>query len=277
MVKRLKTEKVNGSSQFFYFQAKAAIKALLKSNISRQFAFMRKKPLMMHRPRLLLLDTSAKYCSVAISGGKEILYKTRHAPGMKASERLHIMVAECLEASGLTLQELDALAVSIGPGSYTGLRIGLAAAKGFCYALNVPLIAIPTLSQLAVTASLSHPDRIYIPMMDARRDEVYMAVYDAGIQEIAPAVPRIVDAAFLAEMNQKYPGAVFCGDGAFKIRNAGELSDTMSLSETPAHAEHMLPLVLQKWEKQLFEDLHSCVPIYLKSPNITMSKKVLFD
>lgn len=231
----------------------------------------------MQRPRLLLLDTSAKHCSVAISGGEEILYKTHHAPGMKASERLHIMVAESLEACGLTLQDIDGLAVSIGPGSYTGLRIGLAAAKGFCFALNVPLIAIPTLRQLAVTASITHPDRVYIPMLDARRDEVYMAVYDAGIQEIVAAVPRIVDAAFLTEMKLKYPDAVFCGDGAFKIRHAGEISDTISLSETPSHAEHMLPLAMQKWEKQQFEDLHSCVPIYLKSPNITMSKKVLFD
>jgi tRNA threonylcarbamoyladenosine biosynthesis protein TsaB len=114
-------------------------------------------------------------------------------------------------------------------------------------------------------------------MLDARRDEVYMAVYDAAIQELAPAVPRIVDTAFLMEMNQRYPDAVFCGDGAFKIKNSGEISDTISQSEAPAHAEHMLPLALQKWDKQLFEDLHSCVPIYLKSPNITVSKKVLFD
>jgi tRNA threonylcarbamoyladenosine biosynthesis protein TsaB len=228
---------------------------------------------MENAPRILLLDTSRKSCSVAISHGGHIIYKTAFAPGMKASERLHIMIAECLEATESKLSALSAVAVSIGPGSYTGLRIGLSAAKGLCLPLSIPLIAIPTLQQQAAAASKKHPGCTYISMIDARRDEVYVGVFDTALNEIGLSTPAIVNQAWVDKCASSFTSTVFCGDGAFKAEIFGE--NIICLDEV--HAADMLPLAIKKWTSRSFESLYTCVPTYLKGPHITSSKKALFN
>jgi tRNA threonylcarbamoyladenosine biosynthesis protein TsaB len=224
-------------------------------------------------PLFLLLDTSRKSCSVALCRGAELVYKTAFAPGMKASERLHIMIAECFEASDFQLSDLSAVAVSIGPGSYTGLRIGLSAAKGFCLSLDIPLIAIPTLQQLAAVAFENHPDGTYISMIDARRDEVYAGMYDNELKETGSPIAAIVNKEWINNIKDRFSNPVFCGDGAFKVSLLGDYKTYVD----EVHAAAMLPLVVQKWDAQQFESLHTCVPIYLKGPHITSPKKVLFS
>ncbi len=224
-------------------------------------------------PLFLLIDTSRKSCSVALCRGAEVVYKTAFAPGMKASERLHIMIAECFEASDFQLSDLSAIAVSIGPGSYTGLRIGLSAAKGFCLSLNIPLIAIPTLQQQASAAMEKQPGNTYISMIDARRDEVYAGVYDSELKEVGSSSSSIVNQEWIKFIINRFSKPIFCGDGAFKAAVLG----SYKTFEAEVHAAAMLPLVHQKWEARLFESLHTCVPIYLKAPHITSPKKVLFS
>ena len=132
---------------------------------------------------ILNLETATKNCSVSISqNGKTILCKEMAEAGYSHAERLHVFIEECLKESNLTFKDLSAIAVSKGPGSYTGLRIGVSAAKGLCFALDLPLIAVDTLQVLASKLTIS--EGVIIPMIDARRMEVYSAIFTCNFDKI---------------------------------------------------------------------------------------------
>ena len=129
---------------------------------------------------ILLIESSSRNCSVAVAEDEKILIIEEHASDKYIhAESLHPFIAKCMSVCGREMKDLDAVAVSSGPGSYTGLRIGVSAAKGICFSLNIPLIDIPT-TQLLAAYALSHSpySDLYIPIIDARRMEVYYAVYD---------------------------------------------------------------------------------------------------
>ena len=171
---------------------------------------------------ILCTDTSTKACSVALSqDGNVIAELLINEEGFTHAEQLHSLLQKVLDDAGVNWKDLDAMAIGKGPGSYTGLRIGVSAAKGICYALKIPLIAIPTLKIMAVHASQGEtiPAQATLrPMIDARRMEVYTALYNFKGEEIRPVSAEIIDLDFLADLLESNK-IMFFGNGAEKCRN----------------------------------------------------------
>jgi tRNA threonylcarbamoyladenosine biosynthesis protein TsaB len=163
---------------------------------------------------ILNIETATKNCSVALAKeGKTILSKEIAEEGYSHAERLHVFIEEIIQESGITFNDLSAIAVSQGPGSYTGLRIGVSAAKGLCYALNIPLIAIDTLQVLASQARVS--EGLIAPMIDARRMEVYSAIFNPNLEnQRATAAEIIAENSFEDFQETLY----FVGDCAEKCK-----------------------------------------------------------
>jgi tRNA threonylcarbamoyladenosine biosynthesis protein TsaB len=166
--------------------------------------------------RILLIETSSKNCSVGLSVAGQLVYHVEmSAEGYIHAEKLHSFIKEVLDHTGTEMNQLDAVAVSKGPGSYTGLRIGVSAAKGLCFALNIPLIALDTTWMLAWHARQVQPAAQYfLSMIDARRMEVYYALYDAELTLIEDIRAQIVDKEFLSRFTPE--ATVLVGDGAQK-------------------------------------------------------------
>ena len=175
---------------------------------------------------------------------------------------LHEAIASLLKKNNFSPTDLKAVAVSIGPGSYTGLRVGLASAKGLCYALNIPLIAIGTLKMMAFSVKDEVPDAVICPMIDARRMEVFTAVYDQLLIEKIPPKAVIVDENFgqLIGSNEKI---IFCGNGSKKLQNYYATPFT-TYSNTVANASHLAHLATISFNKNDFADLAYIEPLYIK-------------
>jgi tRNA threonylcarbamoyladenosine biosynthesis protein TsaB len=219
---------------------------------------------------ILNLETATKNCSVSISqNGKTILCKEMAEAGYSHAEKLHVFIEECLQELKLTPKDLSSVAVSQGPGSYTGLRIGVSAAKGLCFALHIPLIAIDTLLVLASQLTIS--EGIIIPMIDARRMEVYSAIFTSKLDKI-----REVQAEILTENSFKEiaESIHFVGDCAEKAKTV--LTDTNFIFHEEIiypSANEMSALSYQKFQQSKFEDVAYFEPYYLKDFMATVSKK----
>ena len=219
---------------------------------------------------ILNLETATKNCSVSISqNGKTILCKEMAEAGYSHAEKLHVFIEECLKESNITFKELSAIAVSQGPGSYTGLRIGVSAAKGLCFALDIPLIAIDTLQVLASKLTIS--EGIIIPMIDARRMEVYSAIFTSKFDKI-----REVQAEILTENSFKGISETihFVGDCAEKAKTVLTNANFIFHEEIiyPS-ANEMGVLSYQKFQQNEFEDVAYFEPYYLKDFMVTVAKK----
>lgn len=219
---------------------------------------------------ILNLETATKNCSVSISlDGKTILCKEIAEVGYSHAERLHVFIEECLQESKINVNDLSAVAVSQGPGSYTGLRIGVSAAKGLCFALNLPLISVDTLQVLA--SQLSITEGVIIPMIDARRMEVYSAIYTSKFENM-----REVQAEILTE--NSFEGISdtihFVGDCAEKAKTVLTNANFIFHEEIiyPS-ANEMSELSFQKFQQSKFEDVAYFEPYYLKDFIGTVSKK----
>ena len=148
--------------------------------------------------KILCLETATTNCSVCVAAaGQVIAIKEENTANYSHAEQLHVFIDDVLEEASLKLSDLDAIAVSKGPGSYTGLRIGVSAAKGLCFSLDIPLISIPTLESMANHVILPE-GAVVIPVLDARRMEVYSAVFDANLNEIRETKAEIIDASSFA-------------------------------------------------------------------------------
>ena len=173
---------------------------------------------------------------------------------------------EVLKEAAVKPQELAAVAVSMGPGSYTGLRIGTSTAKGLCYALEIPLIAIPTLQIIAAGASKNLPathDVTFCPMLDARRMEVFTALYDRNLQPLNDVAAVIVDENTFAELLENHQ-TIFCGNGAGKCRPLYENHSNAIFDLTPVSARNMAGIALKKFTEKQWEDLAYFTPLYGK-------------
>ncbi len=223
--------------------------------------------------KILNIETSTRVCSVALAfdGKVEVMQESM----VKNSHARHITVfaEEVIYRAGITFHELDAIAISKGPGSYTGLRIGVSTAKGFCYSLDKPLVAVGTLQALAygmvqkLKSSGENPEEfLFVPMIDARRMEVYSAVFDSRFHEIRKVKAEIINENSFAGFFQQGKKLVFAGDGASKCREVlSGVSDKALFPEgLAASAAHMAPLSEKKWQKQQFEDVAYFEPFYLK-------------
>jgi tRNA threonylcarbamoyladenosine biosynthesis protein TsaB len=210
---------------------------------------------------ILSIETSTKNCSVALSkNGTTVLCKEIADQGYSHAEKLHVFIEEVLEEIGVTFKELSAIAVSKGPGSYTGLRIGVSAAKGLCYALHIPLISIDTLTVLA--RQISVENGWIIPMIDARRMEVYSAVFDSNHQKKREVEAEIV----MSESFSDYEGTIhFIGDSNEKAKTV--LTDSRFVfheSTVFPSANEMSLLSFEKYQNNDFEDVAYFEPYYLK-------------
>jgi tRNA threonylcarbamoyladenosine biosynthesis protein TsaB len=212
-------------------------------------------------PIILNIETATKNCSVAIAKeGKTIAFREIAEQNFSHAEKLHVFIAELLSENQLQFSDLNAVAVSQGPGSYTGLRIGVSSAKGFCYALNIPMIAIDTLQLLAKQIQIE--DGIIIPMIDARRMEVFSAFYDKNHQQIRTTQAEIIDETSYQEISDTIH---LVGDGIEKFKNT--LTDNKFIFHSDVvfpSAKQMTQLSFDKFLKNDFVDVAYFEPYYLK-------------
>ena len=222
--------------------------------------------------KILLIETSTALCSVALAeDGLVTAYRESSAPKAHASLTA-VFVQEVLEERGLKLADCDAVCVSKGPGSYTGLRVGVSTAKGLCFGAGLPLLAVGTLDTLVAQAAESDY-RFIIPMIDARRMEVYAFVFENGVQ-ITETEPVIVDENSFAEYLEQGP-CLFIGDGAGKCTDVLRHSNARFCQCHPK-ASAMLSPALQAFRNKKFCDVAYFEPFYLKEFVATVSKKKLF-
>ena len=224
---------------------------------------------------ILNIETATKNCSVSLSSKEEVIALRELNDGNYShSENLHVFIDEVLKSANKTFREIDAIAVSKGPGSFTGLRIGVSAAKGLCFSLDLPLISIPTLASLAGAINVEEGDLI-IPLLDARRMEVYSAVFDHNYDQIRKTEAEIIDKNSFEEYLNN--GKVyFLGDGAHKIKEIINQKNAIFLDGYFPSAREMAKLSYDKYKKNDAEDVAYFEPFYLKDFLITKSKKNYF-
>ncbi len=224
---------------------------------------------------LLLIETATDLCSIGISDGLELLSLQQAPEGYQHAGQITLLIERGLQEAGLTLADIEGLALSSGPGSYTSLRVGAATAKGICYALDKPLVAVDTLQSLALAAlRQEREEALYFPMIDARRMEVYTAGFDAANECISPPQAMVVEPDSFSAYLQAGQTIVLAGNGAAKCQgslpNEGIIYTSIFCS-----AAHLLPLALPAFEAGRFADPAYYSPFYLKPPNITVPKKLL--
>lgn len=222
---------------------------------------------------LLNLETATTNCSVSISKGNEVIsLKENNAMSYSHSEQLHLFIKEALQEASLSFSDLNAVAISKGPGSYTGLRIGVSAAKGLCFSLDLPLISVPTLESMAHQVQLGEGELV-IPVLDARRMEVYSAVFDHQYQEIRETRAEVIDENSFADYVSEHKVHVV-GSGAEKCKEIlGFPYFHFDASIVPS-AKEMAPIAFEKYKKGQFENVAYFEPYYLKDFVIQSKKKV---
>lgn len=222
---------------------------------------------------LLHIETATAVCSVSLSGDGKPLGAKVIRDGFRHAENLMFLVNELLTEQAVSYNDLQGVVVSNGPGSYTGLRIGLSSAKGICYAREIPLITLGTLDIMAAGFIQSFPDfkGLVIPMIDARRMEVYTAVYDHQQQKMTSDFPCILDSESFSEFKEK--DMAFFGDGAAKYQAVCPYSTARFDLQPDWNAAHMIQLAYQKFQQKEFADLAYSEPDYLK-PFFTTAKPV---
>jgi len=223
---------------------------------------------------ILCIETSAKVCSVAISEDGSCKSYLKSENLMHHGKEITVLIEKCLKSCNLSITQLDGVALSSGPGSYTGLRVASSCAKGICFALDIPLIAIDTLSVLAYSQLIDKKAfevAYYIPMVDARRDEVYYCVFDKNLVRVEQIDNQILKKDSFID----FANITICGDGAHKAQQIME-HPSANYFGGPALAQDMVALSFKYYKEKKFEDLAYFNPIYHKSPNITQSKKPLF-
>jgi tRNA threonylcarbamoyladenosine biosynthesis protein TsaB len=210
---------------------------------------------------ILHLETSTKACSVALSkDGSIVALKESLSDEFSHSENLTVFIQTVIKDAGLELKDLSAISVASGPGSYTGLRIGVSTAKGLCYSLDKPLIAIDSLISLAVLAKEKYPTTNLCAMIDARRKEVYCAIYSCDLVLIKPITADILD----DQSYKDFEPFVYFGDGAEKMQEDWQGRNCVADIELHASAKGQIALAFEKFQTQRFEDVAYFEPYYLK-------------
>ncbi|MEM6965537.1 MAG: tRNA (adenosine(37)-N6)-threonylcarbamoyltransferase complex dimerization subunit type 1 TsaB [Bacteroidota bacterium] len=227
-------------------------------------------------PKILNIETATDVCSICLSNNGKIVAYAEGESGFNHASVITILIQKCLQQATYKLSELDAVALSQGPGSYTGLRIGVSVAKGICYALDKPLIAIDTLRALAWACAAKNEKQevLYCPMIDARRMEVYTAMYDSNNQETEAVQAKIIDENAFWEYFDNEQTIVFCGNGSEKCQPILR-SPFAQFSPIVCSAKHLNFLSKKSFEEGEFSDVAYFSPLYYKSPNITIPKKIL--
>ncbi|MDP2540275.1 MULTISPECIES: tRNA (adenosine(37)-N6)-threonylcarbamoyltransferase complex dimerization subunit type 1 TsaB [Tenacibaculum] len=220
---------------------------------------------------ILHIETATKNCSVSVADKGELLAIQELNDGNYShAEKLHPFIQQVMQEAKLSFNDIDAVAVSKGPGSYTGLRIGVSAAKGLCFAFDKPLISIETLQSLAYKLSIEQG--VIIPMLDARRMEVYAAVYNSKHEQVRDIKAEVIDENSFQEYLSK--GKVyFLGDGAEKCKEVITHENAVFIDGEFPSAKEMVKLSFDKYKKNDIEDVAYFEPFYLKDFVVTPEKK----
>ena len=225
---------------------------------------------------LLALETSSTVCSVALYNKEQLLGASELQIEKSHSSHITVMISQLVQHCGKELKELSAVAISGGPGSYTGLRIGSATAKGLCYSLDIPLIEVSTLHGLAaqVVGVTPAAERfLFCPMLDARRMEVYTCVLNHKLEEIVNIAPVVLTESFLEEQLAQQP-VIFFGSGSSKFKSLVEAhSNALFIDGVVPSAKEIGKLAVAKFNNQQFEDVAYYEPFYLKEVHITAPTK----
>lgn len=229
---------------------------------------------------ILIIETSTEVCSVALIKNGNLIDLIESNEGQNHARLVAVFTENLLSRNNIRPGKLDAVAVSRGPGSYTGLRIGVSTAKGICYAGRIPLIAIGTLEAMAKHVMLNcvqlgiqeKKPTLYCPMIDARRMEVFSMLLDKEGKIIKPITAEIIEESFLAdELSEKQ--VVLFGNGSEKCKKVIKSPNAIFISNINASAQHLSELVWQAYNKNQFEDVAYFEPYYLKDFVATVSKK----
>jgi len=216
-------------------------------------------------PTLLFLETATEVCSVALSRGDDIVASISSDRGNSHTEHLFPFIEEVLAKSKCKISEIHGVVLSIGPGSYTGLRIGASVAKGICYALNVPLIGISTLQSIVFGAKHQQSDEqtvLFCPMIDARRMEVFTALFNENGKTITNVESKVIDEnSFASELNHNI--IYFCGNGMLKCQSVLQHPNAR-FTDAPLAAQNMLHPALVKYSNNQFENVAYFEPFYFK-------------
>jgi len=226
---------------------------------------------------ILHLETTTTMCSVALARQGELLAEKSINEGYSHAEKLSQFIDGLFRENDLKPSQLDAVAVSQGPGSYTGLRIGVSTAKGIAYALKIPMLAVDTLQAMAreVTSTMPSADQLYCPMIDARRMEVFTAVYDGHNKAVEPITAKIIDTSSFQNFLVEKP-VVFFGNGAAKCQEMlGSSTNAIFLEDKHPSASSMIPFAAAALEAEQFVDVAYFEPFYLKDFVATTPRKLI--
>ena len=228
---------------------------------------------------ILNIETSTDVCSVALTSEGQVMDHRENYEGQTHATLLSQYVKEMLDYARSREMKIDAIAVSIGPGSYTGLRIGLSEAKGLAFGLNVPLIGVNTLQLLVVSTMFNHfveEDKVlYVPMIDARRMEVYTAAYTAALEAVVEPQAMILDGHSFEELLEQGYTLVTMGNGSDKARQVLTHQRMHFIGGIKPVALEMMALAEKAWREQRFIDVAYSTPLYLKEFQATMPKNRL--
>ena len=225
---------------------------------------------------ILSIETSTVPFSVSVSKDDQILSYVSNVERTALASQLTIMVQRCCKEASITLSQLNCVAIAPGPGSYTGLRIGMAVAKGLCFALNIPLVLVSGFKAIANEVITSHPEvldemTLICPALDARRNEVYLEMFDIELQELLPATACILPASAPILTNREAHRIICVGDGGHKLIDQMEVAEYISLP-LMSDARWLAPLAYTRFQQQVFDSVANSEPFYLKPPNITTPK-----
>lgn len=229
---------------------------------------------------ILIIETSTEVCSIALTKDGKLIDQIESAEGQNHARMVSVFIQELLSKNGIKSDEISAVTVSRGPGSYTGLRIGVSTAKGICFAAGIPLIAIGTLEAMAKYVALNRlhfgvgNDKpvLFCPMIDARRMEVYSMLFDEDGNMLKPISAEIIDETFLAgELTGNQ--VVFFGNGSEKCKKIITSPNAVFIDKISASASYLCELAWQVYKNEQFEDVAYFEPFYLKDFVATVSKK----
>ena len=213
---------------------------------------------------ILCLETATPSCSVALVHNGEVLACEEDPKGQNHSEKITLFIDKVMKTAGVSYNDLDAVAVSMGPGSYTGLRIGVSTAKGICYAVSKPLIAVETLEAMVYGGKTIVKNGLLIPAIDARRMEVYAAIFDENVNKIKDTEAIIIDENSFSELKKDHHLFLF-GDGADKCAELFENDDKITvIKEFYCSARYMNVIAQSKLDAKDFVDVAYFEPFYLK-------------
>ncbi len=227
-------------------------------------------------PLILHIETATEVCSIGLSDNGIILALEESSEPYQHASEVTLLIENCIRKANVTLSALDAVAVSTGPGSYTALRVGASTAKGICYALDKPLIAVDTLMSLARASSeeMAEENVLLCPMIDARRMEVYTRLYDHRMNEVRALQSLIVEKDSFDEFFAMGKHILFSGNGAPKCKEVLQQPQA-HFSRIVCSAQHLIALAEEHYQAQSFVDIANHTPNYFKAPNITTPRKFL--